>query len=115
VSEQGTTAAKLCRSLNTLRDSNVIGDVRGIGLLWGIEFVAEKSSKLPFAPELKFAERVAQAAAKRGVLVYPVQGCVDGLSGDHLLIAPAAITTEEQILWAVQQLRAAVEETAAHN
>jgi adenosylmethionine-8-amino-7-oxononanoate aminotransferase len=113
--QQGTTAAKLCRSLNTLRDSNVIGDVRGIGLLWGIEFVAEKSSKLPFAPELKFAERVAQAAAKRGILVYPVQGCVDGLSGDHLLIAPAAITTEEQILWAVQQLRAAVEETAAHN
>jgi adenosylmethionine-8-amino-7-oxononanoate aminotransferase len=113
--QQETTAAKLCRSLNMLRDSKVIGDVRGIGLLWGVEFIADKSSNLPFAPEFKFAERVAQSAAKRGLLVYPVQGCVDGLSGDHLLIAPPAVITEEQILWAVQQLRAAVEETAAHN
>jgi adenosylmethionine-8-amino-7-oxononanoate aminotransferase len=40
-----------------------------------------------------------------------IQGCVDGLSGDHLLLAPPAIITEEQIVWAVQQLRAAVEET----
>jgi adenosylmethionine-8-amino-7-oxononanoate aminotransferase len=113
--QQETTASKLCRSLNMLLDSKVIGDIRGIGLLWGVEFIADKSSKLPFAPEFKFAERVAQAAAKRGLLVYPVQGCVDGLSGDHLLIAPPAVITEEQILWAVQQLRAAVEETAAHN
>jgi hypothetical protein len=80
-------------------------------LLWGVEFIADKSSKLPFAPELNFAGRVAQAAGKRGLIVYPIQGCVDGLSGDHLLLAPPAIITEEQIVWAVQQLRAAVEET----
>jgi adenosylmethionine-8-amino-7-oxononanoate aminotransferase len=110
-----TAAAKLSQSLNTLRDSEVVGDVRGVGLLWGVEFVADKRSKLPFAPELRFAERVAQAAAKRGLLVYPAQGCVDGLSGDHVLIAPPAIITEEQILWAVRQLQAAVEETTARN
>ena len=110
-----TAAAKLSQSLNTLRDSEVVGGVRGVGLLWSVEFVADKRSKLPFAPELRFAERVAQAAAKRGLLVYPVQGCVDGLSGDHVLIAPPAIITEEQILWAVRQLQAAVEETTARN
>jgi hypothetical protein len=84
-------------------------------LLWGVEFVADKSSKLPFAPELKFAERVRDAAASRGVLVYPVQGCVDGLSGDHVLIAPPAVITEEQILSAIQQFQTAVEEAAATN
>ncbi|MFZ0898442.1 MAG: aminotransferase class III-fold pyridoxal phosphate-dependent enzyme [Candidatus Sulfotelmatobacter sp.] len=113
--QEETPAAKLCRALDTLRDSSVIGDVRGIGLLWGVEFVADKSSKLPFAPELKFAERVRDAAASRGVLVYPVQGCVDGLSGDHVLIAPPAVITEEQILSAIQQFQTAVEEAAATN
>jgi adenosylmethionine-8-amino-7-oxononanoate aminotransferase len=42
-------------------------------MLWGVEFIADKRSKVPFAPELKFAERVAQAATKRGLLVYPVR------------------------------------------
>jgi hypothetical protein len=44
--------------------------------------------------------------------VYPMQGCVDGVAGDHLLIAPPAVITTEQIGWAVQQLRAAVRESA---
>ena len=69
-----TTAAKLRQSLDMLRDSNTIGDVRGIGLLWGIELVVDKSSKTAFAPELNIAGRIAQAAAERGVLVYPIQG-----------------------------------------
>ncbi len=112
-SQPATAAAKLSQALNTLLDSEVVGDVRGVGLLWGVEFVADKRSKLPFAPEMKFAERVAQAATKRGLLVYPVQGCVDGISGDHVLIAPPAIVTEEEISWAVHQLQAAVEETTS--
>ncbi len=102
----------LRHALATLRDLKAVGDVRGIGLLWGVEFVADKASKQPFAPELNFAGRVGQAAAKRGLLVYPIQGCADGISGDHLLLAPPAIITEEQIAWAVEQLQAAVEEVA---
>ena len=107
-----SVAAKLRRALGVLRESSIVGDVRGIGLLWGIEFVADKSSKLPFASELNVAARIAGAAAKRGVLVYPIQGCVDGLSGDHLLVAPPAVITGDQISWAVQQLREAVEEVS---
>lgn len=107
---QETVAAKLGRSLESLRKLMVIGDVRGIGMLWGIEFVSDRAGKLPFNPDLDFAGRVGRAAAKRGLLVYPVQGCVDGISGDHLLLAPPAIITEEQIAWAVQQLGAAVED-----
>ena len=45
------------------------------------------------------------AALKRGLLVYPIQGCVDGVAGDHLLIAPPAVITAEQIDWAVGQLQ----------
>jgi adenosylmethionine-8-amino-7-oxononanoate aminotransferase len=106
----GSRAATLRQALEGLRDANAVGDVRGIGLLWGVEFVADKTSKRPFAPELNFAGRVATAAVKRGLLVYPMQGCVDGVSGDHVLIAPPAVITAEQIDWAVKQLREAIAE-----
>jgi adenosylmethionine-8-amino-7-oxononanoate aminotransferase len=90
-----------------------VGDVRGLGLLWGVELVADKASKRPFAPELNLAGKLGQAAAKRGLLVYPMQGCVDGILGDHVLIAPPAVISLEQIDWAVEQLCAAIAEITA--
>lgn len=106
----GSTATMLRSALEGLRDAQAVGDVRGIGLLWGVEFVADKTTKRPFASELNFAGRVAQAAVKRGLLVYPMQGCVDGIAGDHLLIAPPAVITAQQIDWAVDELRNAIHE-----
>ena len=108
-----TVGAALERSLATLLDLNSVGDVRGIGLLRGVEFVSDKDSKRPFDPNLNFASRVTAAAIKRGLLVYPIQGCVDGVAGDHLLIAPPAIITAEQIDWAVGQLAEAIGEAAS--
>jgi hypothetical protein len=96
-----------------LLDLPVVGDVRGIGMLLGVEFVAYRKTKLPFAPEKNFAARVGQAAAERGLLAYPMQGSVDGVRGDHLLIAPPAVMTEEQVGWAVSQLREAIEAASA--
>ncbi len=110
---EGTVAAGLERSLSTLLELKTVGEVRGIGLLRGMEFVSDKPSKQPFAPELNFAGRVTAAALQRGLLVYPIQGCVDGISGDHLLIAPPAVITEEQIDWSVRQLKESIEEAAA--
>src|SRR5580693_2074532 len=122
----GTAAAHLKQSLRSLLDDDqhddqqyahqrngVIGDVRGLGLLWAVEFVADQKSKRPFAPELNFAARVASTAMARGLLVYPMQGCVDGISGDHLLLAPPAVITKEEITWSVTQLRAAVDEATS--
>lgn len=110
---QGSTASHLAQALKSLNALDKVGEVRGIGLLWGVEFVADKASKRPFPPELNFAGRVGQAAAARGLFVYPMQGCVDGISGDHLLLAPPAVITAEQIDWAVEQLREAIEEATA--
>lgn len=106
-----STASGLQDVLRRLCDCVGVGDVRGIGLLWGMEFVADKKTKQPFAPGINFAGRVGEAALRRGLLVYPMQGCVDGFAGDHLLIAPPAVITKEQIQWAGEQLRAAIEET----
>jgi adenosylmethionine-8-amino-7-oxononanoate aminotransferase len=103
-----TPAHAFKRELETLCELENVGDVRGIGMLWGIEFVADKKSKRPFPPEQNFAGRVGVAARKRGLLVYPMQGCVDGNTGDHLLLAPPAIITSKQIAESIAQLRSAV-------
>jgi adenosylmethionine-8-amino-7-oxononanoate aminotransferase len=110
--KNGSPAHKLRKELDTLLDLPSVGDVRGLGLLLGVEFVADKKTKQPFAAEKTFASRVGQAAMKRGVLVYPMQGSVDGVEGDHLLVAPPAILTEEQISESVTQLRNAISEVA---
>lgn len=107
---EGSPASLLKHELEHLRELKNVGDVRGIGLLWGIEFVNEKATKSAFPPETNFAGRVGAAAAKRGLLVYPMQGCVDGVWGDHLLLAPPAIITPDQIAWSVNQLGAAIRE-----
>ncbi len=109
---EGSVGSTLQKALRSLSDLETVGDVRGIGLLSGVEFVADKKSKEPFPAERNFAGRVAQQATERGLLVYPMQGCADGICGDHLLIAPPAVITSEQINWAVDTLRASIESAA---
>ena len=106
----GTVAAHFKQAVEGLRNQEAVGDVRGIGLLWAIEFVTDKATKLPFPPEQNFSGRVAAAALKRGLLVYPMQGSVDGISGDHLLLAPPAIITQDPIAWSIDQLSASIAE-----
>ena len=108
---ESTAGSALKIALESLRDLDAVGDVRGLGLLCGVEFVADKKTKAPFPLEKNFAGRVGQACLRRGVLVYPMQGCVDGVAGDHLLIAPPAVITGEEIRWAVEQTGAAVLES----
>jgi adenosylmethionine-8-amino-7-oxononanoate aminotransferase len=108
----GSVGSVLKAGLESLGDLDFVGDVRGLGLLWGVEFVRDRKTKQPFAPGRNFAGLVGQVCMRRGLLVYPMQGCVDGVAGDHLLIAPPAVITAEQIGWAVAQLSAAVRESA---
>jgi adenosylmethionine-8-amino-7-oxononanoate aminotransferase len=101
------------RELGRLLDLECVGDVRGIGLLWGVEFVADKKTKEPFPADWNFAGKVAAECAQRGVLVYPMQGTVNGYSGDHLLLAPPAIITEAQIAECAAAIRASLETVCA--
>lgn len=112
-STDGTIASRLKDALSAVGRIETVGDVRGIGMLWAVEFVADKSSKAPFPAARNFAGCVAQAAVERGLLVYPVQGCADGDCGDHVLIAPPAVISEEQVGWACEQLADAIKEAAA--
>lgn len=73
-----------------------VGQVRGLGLLQGVEFVRDKATREPFPNEAGIAEKIRQAALEKNVLVYPGQGTVDGARGDHVLLAPAFIITAEE-------------------
>ncbi|HEX6821261.1 MAG TPA: aspartate aminotransferase family protein [Candidatus Sulfotelmatobacter sp.] len=108
--QQATPAAAFKRALATLLSVESVGDVRGIGLLWAIEFVADRNTKRPLPADFGFSSKVGTAALKRGLLVYPMQGSVDGISGDHILLAPPAIINAEQISWSVEQLSASIRE-----
>ncbi len=108
-SRNGSAAANFKQELGRLRTEESVGDVRGIGLLWAVEFVSDKRSKRPFPPDKSFSARVGAAAMKRGLLVYPMQGSVDGTSGDHILLAPPAVIDHDQIRWSVDQLAAAIQ------
>ncbi|MFQ5955999.1 MAG: aspartate aminotransferase family protein [Kiloniellales bacterium] len=86
-----------------------VGDIRGRGLLRAIELVADRGTKEPFEPALKLAARIRQEAMARGLVCYPMGGTVDGRRGDHVILAPPFIATEEQVAEAVQKLGEAVD------
>ncbi len=86
-------------ALSTLLSHPHVGDVRGLGLLLGVEFVKDKSTREPFPKSENIAEKIRQACLEENVLTYPTQGCVDGLRGDHILLAPPfTISPEESAL-----------------
>jgi adenosylmethionine-8-amino-7-oxononanoate aminotransferase len=98
----------LAKELKTLEGLNIVGDTRGRGLLHGVEFVKNKETKEPFAPEKQVAQKMFKGMASRGVLPYIGTGTVDGTRGDHFTLCPPLIITEEQI----DQVIITIEETA---
>jgi len=86
-----------------------VGDIRGRGLFWALEFVAERGAKTPFAPALKLNERVKDEAMARGLAIYPMGGTIDGTAGDHVIVAPPYIIDAAGIDQIVARLSAAVD------
>jgi adenosylmethionine-8-amino-7-oxononanoate aminotransferase len=74
-----------------------VGDIRGRGLFWSLEFVADRSDDAPFDPARKLAGRLRDAARDEGLICYPAPGTVDGRAGDHVTLAPPFIVTPGQI------------------
>ncbi|KVF12687.1 hypothetical protein WJ05_12985 [Burkholderia vietnamiensis] len=85
-----------------------VGDVRGRGLFVGVELVRDRDSKAPFDPKLKLHAAVKREAMQRGLMVYPMGGTIDGVHGDHILVAPPFICTAQQIDTIVERLSGAI-------
>jgi adenosylmethionine-8-amino-7-oxononanoate aminotransferase len=84
--------------------SPFVGDIRGRGLFWALELVSDRASKAPFDPTLKLHARIKREAMARGLMVYPTGGAVDGVKGDHILLAPPFIVEAAQVDLIVERL-----------
>ena len=92
-----------------LLDLDAVGDVRGKGLLIGVELVADKATKKPFDPARNFAGRVSAYCMEHGLLVLSgVTGTADGIEGEALQISPPLTISEEEMDFAVAVLREAI-------
>lgn len=81
-----------------------VGDIRGRGLFLGLELVRDRGTKEPFDSREKLHARVKRAAMARGLMVYPSGGTVDGVRGDHVLLAPPFISTAATVDAIVERL-----------
>jgi adenosylmethionine-8-amino-7-oxononanoate aminotransferase len=79
-----------------LADAPAVGDVRGLGLLIGIELVRDRETNEPFRRTDAVAERVLQAARESGLLLYSSTGHVDGTNGDLVLLGPPLSISDEE-------------------
>lgn len=97
VENSAAVGAYLHERLHDLKERHtIIGDVRGRGLLSGIEFVAERETRAPWPKEWMVGQQLTTIAREMGLLIYPRRS-LWGLEGDHVLITPPLIVTREQI------------------
>jgi len=87
----------LGRKLGTLRRHRIVGEVRGMGMMWGVELVQSRATREPFPPDLKVSRRLYDACLKEGLLIYPGSGTRAGQDGDHFIIAPPFTITPAEL------------------
>lgn len=97
----------LMEKLQDLYKYPIVGDIRGKGLMIGMEFVKDQDTKLPFEAGDNLKGKITANGMAEGIILYPGGGSVDGKRGDHVLIAPPINITKEQ----VDELTAALEKT----
>jgi adenosylmethionine-8-amino-7-oxononanoate aminotransferase len=116
VERAASVGAILQSSLKTLsaqgEGAHLVGDVRGIGMLAGVELVADRQTKRPFARERKVVEHLVEAGLRHGIVLWPNTGQADGVNGDLVLIAPPLVIKEEEIQQLVARLASALADVA---
>jgi adenosylmethionine-8-amino-7-oxononanoate aminotransferase len=104
-----TQGERLLKDLTSaLADSPVVGDVRGLGLMIGIELVADRATKVPFARSHRVTEDVVAAARDIGLLLYSSTGHVDGTDGDLVMLGPPFVISDDECALVVERIEAAI-------
>jgi len=98
----------LFKRAEELLNTGIIGDIRGKGFMMGLEFVKDRKTKEPFSAEIRISQLVAQEAMKSGLLIYPGSGFIDGVNGDHIMVAPPFTITDNEIGELFEKLKEAL-------
>ncbi|WP_271910185.1 aspartate aminotransferase family protein [Vreelandella alkaliphila] len=93
---------------DVLGASPYVGDIRGRGLFRGIELVADRDTKTPFDPSRKIHAKIKRQAMARGLISYPMGGTIDGIHGDHILLAPPYIISPNEVDLIIERIAAAI-------
>ena len=101
----------LMEKLQSLYDYPIVGEIRGKGLMIGIEFVQDKETKEPFDTSVGLKNKIMSNCLAEGLVVYPGGGSADGIRGDHILIAPPVNITSEEIDLLFNALEAGIKKT----
>lgn len=86
-----------------------VGEVRGRGLFQAVELVADRTSRAPFDPQLRIHARVKKAALELGLMCYPMGGTIDGARGDHVMLAPPFIVSDDELDLVIERLVEAID------
>jgi len=90
-----------------------VGDIRGRGLFMGVELVRDRASKATFDPAMTLHARIKREAMARGLMVYPMGGTIDGRQGDHVLLAPPFIISDDELDQLTERLAGAIDAAIA--
>jgi adenosylmethionine-8-amino-7-oxononanoate aminotransferase len=90
-----------------------VGDIRGRGLFWALELVEHRATKEPFDFNRRINARLKLQALENGLMCYPMGGSLDGVSGDHVVLAPPYIISEAQLDEAVDKLARSIDQVIA--
>lgn len=101
----------MTRLREALGDHPHVGDIRGRGLFVGLEFVRDRDTREAFDPSLQLHAVLKRIAMENGLLCYPMGGTIDGRRGDHVLLAPPFIVSEDEIDEIVVRLQRAIHRT----
>ncbi|HYK95055.1 MAG TPA: aminotransferase class III-fold pyridoxal phosphate-dependent enzyme [Candidatus Dormibacteraeota bacterium] len=99
----------LARLRERLGDHPHVGDIRGRGLLLGVELVADRETRAPFPRAEKVTEGVLRAGRRAGVLLYPSTGLADGTNGDAIVLGPPFVVTDHELTAIVDRLATAID------
>ncbi len=101
----------LMEKLQTLYKYPIVGEIRGKGLMIGIEFVKDRDTREPFDVSLGLKNRIMANCLDEGLVVYPGGGSVDGVRGDHILIAPPINITANEVDLLFNALESGIKKT----
>jgi adenosylmethionine-8-amino-7-oxononanoate aminotransferase len=93
---------------SALDGCSIVGDVRGIGMLVGVELVRDRETKDPFPRDGQVTEHVVGAARDAGLLLYSSTGHVDGTNGDLVMLGPPFCLTDEDASLLVELTASAI-------
>ena len=101
----------MLEQMKELEELPFVGEVRGRGLLLGIELVADKETRAPFDPAQAVTSTLVDLVFQKGVLIMPgAPGLIDGVAGDHLAISPPFTITDDEVRQVVDALRDSIVE-----